>query len=105
LAIQTCHVLHLKGSFNTKQFFKFITRFGFESTDVHKQTLTQGYIYGNITSKQKDVKQKIMLSVMDYNYFIDYYNKHHFHPTDSACPMMFENIEKKAYFYECNEAG
>jgi hypothetical protein len=106
--------LHLKGTFNTDGFFLFLTRFGIQPTDLHNEHDTKGYIYGNITilnahninnTEKLDENQLIMLTVMDKNYFIDYYNKRRILPRFVACPMMFAGIEKTAYFYECNENG
>lgn len=108
--------LHLKGTFDTRDFFKFLGRFGVQATDQHDSYDTRGYIYGNITllsthdmgnttSQDFPNDQMIMLSVMDYNFFIDYYNKRRVLPASVACPMMFVNIEKTAFFYDCNEAG
>lgn len=108
--IQTCAGIHLQGTFSTSEFFKFIARFGFQKTDVHNEEVTTGYIYGNFTvvgfgnqSVPKD--SLITLSVMDYNYFIDYYNNRVINPRSSACDMMFEKLNKMAYFFECNEKG
>ena len=120
LLLMNCtNSIHLTGTFNTNDFFLFITRFGMQSTDLHEMHYdTNGYIYGNISlvsvnnlnislSKGDELPQErlIMLTVMDYNYFIDYYNKRRIVPASVACPMMFENIEKTAYFFECNENG
>lgn len=102
--------IHLKGTFKTDDFFKFITRFGFQKTDVHNEEVTTGYIYGNISvihegNRSIPVDSLISLGVMDYNYFIDYYNKRRIKPKSSACTLMFEKINKIAYFFECNEKG
>lgn len=115
LSLKTTLSLHLSGTFNTNEFFKFITRFGIQSTDMHDIT-TRGYIYGNISiidstglklNKSQPLPNNllIMLTVMDYNYFIDYYNHRRIMPKSIACPMMFEKIAKTAYFFECNENG
>jgi hypothetical protein len=108
--------LHLRGTFNTNDFFLFLTRFGIQPTDLHDGRDTKGYIYGNITilDNARNVNistdgallenQLIMLTVMDKNYFVDYYNTR-IMPRFVACPKMFENIDKTAYFFECNENG
>jgi len=111
-----CECLHLKGTFKTDEFFKFLTRFGSQTTDMHDRLSTRAYIYGNISlidtrnlnilpTDQMPQDLLIMLTVMDYNYFIDYYNKRRIAPKSVGCSMMFENIDKTAYFYECNEKG
>ena len=114
--IKSAESLHLKGTFNTNDYFKFLTRFGMQSTDSHFQKETQGYIYGNITllnsenvnlidnaTKQLPPNTLIMLTLLDYNYFSEYYAKRLIKPETTACSMMFEKIAKVAYFYECNE--
>ncbi len=99
--------LHLTGTFKTDEFFKFITRFGIQSTDEHNKIDTIGYIYGNITlidSSDPEYARNpsnyklphnslIMLTVLDYNYFIEYYNKRNLWPKSVACPLMFQNIK------------
>lgn len=104
--------LHLKGTFRTDEFFKFVTRFGFQKTDQHNAPITTGYIYGNFSliktpgmNGTVPVDSLITLAVMDYNYFIDYYNKRRIIPRSAACSLMFESINKIAYFFECNEDG
>lgn len=100
--------LHVTGSFDTNDFFKFVARFGIQATDVHNREATRGYIYGNISVEWSSEalrydKELIMLTVIDYNYFIDYYNKRRILPRSAACPLMFEKISKVAYFFECSE--
>ncbi len=106
--------LHLRGKFNTNEFFLFLHRFGIQSTDQHDSYDTKGYIYGNITlssiqgmNDTTDLlpNQMIMLTVMDYTYFIDYYNNRSFLPKSFACSRMFEKIQKTAYLFDCNENG
>ena len=110
ITLQTCSCIHLKGTFETKEFFKFISRFGFQKTDGHNEGATTGYIYGNFSvigsgNDSVPTDSLITLSVMDYNYFIDYYNNRVINPKTSACSMMFEKINNMSYFFECNEQG
>lgn len=110
--ISHLNAVHLQGTFKTNEFFKFITRFGFQPTDVHDE-LTAGYIYGNITIIDKDYFgnysqneiPSITLVMLDYNYFIDYYNRRLIRPRTAACSMMFEKIDKIAYYRDCHESG
>jgi hypothetical protein len=100
ISIQTVSSLHLKGTFKTSEFFKFIARFGFQKTDVHDELTTTGFIYGNITlvdsgnlrnynrTNGLSPASMVTLAVMDYNYFIDYYNKRRIMPRSSACSLM-----------------
>jgi hypothetical protein len=88
--VEFCSSLHLKGTFDTNELFKFLTRFGFQSTNMHNQYSTQGHIYGNITlidaserfnitvqnnmngsisKKAMPAGSLIMLTVMDYSLF------------------------------------
>ena len=102
--------IHLKGTFRTDEFFQFISRFGFQKTDVHDEQVTTGYIYGNFSVVQAGnlsvpADSLITLAVLDYNYFIDYYNKRRINPRSSACSLMFEKTNSMAYFFECNERG
>ena len=103
--------IHIKGTFKTNEFFKFIGRFGFQKTDVHNEEPTKGYIYGNISlisnvaNKTIPIDSLVTLAVLDYNYFIDYYNMRHISPKSSACSLMFDKINTITYFYECNEKG
>ena len=114
--LATYQALHLKGTFNTNDYFKFITRFGLQPTDSHNPQDTQGYVYGNITlvnsvnlspvdnlTRELPQNALIMFTLLDYNYFIEYYSKRLVKPESTACSMMFENIGKNAYFYDCKE--
>ena len=89
-----------------------LVRFGFQKTDSHEELSTTGYIYGNITLIDNERKSGqilpghlVTLAVMDYTYFIDYYNSHLIKPRSLACSMMFEKINEKAFFIDCNERG
>ncbi|RNA41211.1 transmembrane protein -like [Brachionus plicatilis] len=106
--------LHLKGTFKTDEFFKFLTRFGIQSTNTIELNSTRGFIYGNIwlvdsvnINKTKPLPRnlQIMLTSMDINYFIDYYEHRRIRPRSDACNLMFENINQKAFFFGCNENG
>ena len=105
--------IHLTGTFKTDEFFKFIARFGFQPTDIHSRSSTYGYIYGNITIVDKEYFQNvtttemplITLAVMDYTYFVDYYNRRLIRPRADACSMMFEKIQKIAFFLDCGETN
>ncbi len=104
--------VHVKGTFKTDEFFKFVTRFGFQKTDEHNADKTTGYIYGNISLISKPHHNQslptdslISLAVLPGDYFIDYYKEHRILPRSAACSIMFEKIETIAYFFECNELG
>ncbi len=109
--------VHVKGTFETHEFFKFVTRFGFQKTDMHNADRTTGYIYGNISLVPKPGEENlyknqslppdslINLAILPGDYFIDYYKEHRILPRSAACSIMFEKIQTIAYFFECNELG
>lgn len=99
--------LHLKGTFNTKDFFVFLAKFGFQKTDNHDHINTLGFIYGNISSQQA-VKHKATFVVVDRQYFLDYYrkSKDEFSSNrDKVCQNMFEKIDTVAYDHNCKVNG
>lgn len=106
--------LHLKGTFKTDEFFKFLTRFGVQSTNTIEKYSTRGFIYGNISivdgvnvdlTNPLPPNLQIMLTLMDFNFFTDYYEHRRIRPRSEACKLMFENIDQKAFFFGCNENG
>ncbi|OQR68919.1 hypothetical protein BIW11_01935 [Tropilaelaps mercedesae] len=46
--------LHLRGQFESREFFKLLAKFGFEKTDNHDHVNTLGYIYGNVTGRTSE---------------------------------------------------
>lgn len=51
--ICSTEALHLRGRFESHDFFKLLAKFGFEKTDNHDHVNTLGYIYGNVTSPSR----------------------------------------------------
>lgn len=99
--------LHLKGNFNTGDFFIFLAKFGFQKTDNHDHINTLGFIYGNISSQQV-VKHKATFVVVDRQYFLDYYRKSRDQFSsnrDKICQNMFEKIDTVAYDRNCKVNG
>jgi hypothetical protein len=107
LLIQYATSLHLTGTFKTKDFFKFLTRFGFQSTDIHNIDSTQGYIYGNITltTSTTSTLPLLALTILEKSDFLDYYKKTIIKPRDYACSIMFEKLNKQSYDSTCNPNG
>lgn len=100
--------LHLKGDFNTGEFFKFLAKFGFQKTDNHDHINTLGFIYGNITSPAFDAtKHKATFVVVDRQYFLDYYKERLKDGSnrDKVCNAMFEKIDTVAFNRDCKENG
>jgi hypothetical protein len=64
----------IEGSFKTKDFYRFVSKFGFIKTEKHQQKTSFGYIYGNVSSDEsfpKDVA--ITLAVLDRHHFLEFY--------------------------------
>nr|QVK45727.1 G protein-coupled receptor [Proales similis] len=106
--------VHLRGTFDTRHFFKFLTRFGSQKTDLHNRASTRSYIYGNVTllavnekasRRQIDHDHSIMLVVTDLNYFREFYSQRRVSPRSTACSLMFKTIESVAFYFNCNENG
>lgn len=95
---------HLKGTFKTKDFFKFLVKFGFQKTDRHHKEDTYGYIFGNITAKG-DFPESITFAVLTKPYFLEYYQNRLTYDRNEACKHMFSKISTKAYDSECNPQG
>ncbi|KAJ8679143.1 hypothetical protein QAD02_014930 [Eretmocerus hayati] len=104
LLINSSGSTHISGSFNTKDFFKFLIKFGFQRTDPHGQRESYGYIFGNITSKT-DFTQNITLAVLDRGYFLDYYGNRSIRDRKRACAVMFKTVNKTSYDLKCNDEG
>lgn len=103
--------LHLKGNFNTRDFFVFLAKFGFQKTDHHDHINTLGFIYGNITSRE-NVKHRATFVVVDRQYFVDYYRKSRSEVRfknqfnlDRICTNMFEKIDIVAFDRNCKVNG
>lgn len=98
------HGLHLKGTWRSRDFFTFLAKFGFQQTNMHDKSNTQGYIYGNITSKQ-NVTHSLTFVVVDSEYFLEFYGNRSVRPRTKACPAMFTKIDTIAWDQTCNVGG
>lgn len=95
--------LHVQGTWKTNNFFMFLSKFGFQRTEPHDVAGTQGYIYGNITSKDA-TGRPLTLAVLDSQYFMEFYANRTKH-RESACDLMFRKIDTIAFDSECHTSG
>nr|CAG4640751.1 EOG090X03T7 [Eulimnadia texana] len=96
--------LHVKGTWRTGSFFHFLAKFGFQQTNLKNRLDTQGYIYGNITSKS-NLTHLAALTVVDRGYFLDYYGNSTVQNREQACLSMFNKINTAAYDSQCYDEG
>ncbi|XP_046746586.1 transmembrane protein 145 [Diprion similis] len=95
---------HITGSFNTRDFFSFLIKFGFQKTDRHRQKDSFGYIFGNVTSS-KNFSNPITLAVLDRAHFLEYYGNRTVRNKDVACSLMFDTLNQSSYDWHCNDKG
>ncbi|XP_018798933.1 PREDICTED: integral membrane protein GPR180 [Bactrocera latifrons] len=98
--------IHLTGTFHTDDFFKVITKFGFQKAEVsipHGGSF--GYIYGNITATANTFVQPISLVVLDKVAFVDFYSNRSHVDHELACQRMFAHLQPLIYDETCNKQG
>jgi hypothetical protein len=95
---------HIRGTWNTKDFFKFLVKFGVQKTDLRFKKDTLGYIFGNITLKS-NFKYNATLAVLDRALFLDYYGNRKIVDKELACQRMFSKIKEVAYDPVCLTEG
>jgi len=88
---------HIRGTWNSGEFFQFIAKFGFQRTTNQKDSF--GYIFGNITGNVNS-SQIVTLAVLDRGYFLEYYGNRSVPNRKKACELMFRKI--KAFDPKCN---
>ncbi|XP_020293360.1 transmembrane protein 145 [Pseudomyrmex gracilis] len=98
------HSTHITGTFNTREFFRFLIKFGFQKTDRHRQKDSYGYIFGNVTSKS-NFEMPITLAILDRGHFLEYYGNRTLRDKSTACAYMFNTLKKSSYDPHCNEEG
>lgn len=104
--ISSTYSLHLKGEWNTDdEFFHFLAKFGFQKTTPHERELTEGFIFGNVTSLNGNVVPggQGMLVLLPRQYFVDFYRNRTKATTDPdlACQLMFK-VGLQIYMYFLN---
>ena len=104
LLVNNAKSTHITGSFNTKDFFKFLIKFGFQNTDQERRKETYGYIFGNITAKTNFI-HNITLAVLDRSQFLEYYGNRTIRGKETACAMMLKKINQSSYDMKCNDDG
>lgn len=95
---------HLKGTFKSSEFFKFLIKFGFQKTDPHQPEASRGYIFGNITTRSQ-LAVPLTFAVLDRSYFLDYYKNRVIYDKNEACKRMFSTLSKKAFDQKCADKG
>lgn len=100
------NAIHLTGTFRTDDFFKVITKFGFQKAEAaipHGGSF--GYIYGNITATTDTFVQPISLVVLDKVAFVDFYSNRSHVDHELACQRMFAHLQPLIYDEACNKQG
>ncbi|WAR19684.1 TM145-like protein [Mya arenaria] len=93
--------LHLKGTWRTSDFFLFLAKFGFQKTDPGLLSDTQGFVYGNITAKDKKNNNYFTLVLVDSDYFLEFYGNLTLYGAEN-CEKMFHKIDTMAFDYPCH---
>ncbi|XP_017492375.1 PREDICTED: uncharacterized protein LOC108380515 [Rhagoletis zephyria] len=102
---QYSSAIHLTGTFHTGEFFKVITKFGFQKAEAPTpHGGSYGYIYGNITATDT-FAHPISLVVLDKAAFVDFYSNRIFDDREKACRHMFEHLKGLIYDGVCNKQG
>nr|CAD7259527.1 unnamed protein product [Timema shepardi] len=96
--------MHIVGSWNTKDFFKFLVKFGVQKTNPHNQKESHGYIFGNITSRS-NVTHPAAFAVLDRGYFLEYYGNRSVANKEKACARMFNKVSTMAFDEKCFDQG
>jgi hypothetical protein len=98
--------LHLTGTWNGVDFFKFLARFGFQQTNSHDSLETQGYIYGNVSATDgSNATRRLVLVVVDSEYFLYYFGNRSHKQHTSSCELMFKKIDTIAWDGDCYQDG
>ncbi|CAH1389379.1 unnamed protein product [Nezara viridula] len=104
LVIISVQSTHLQGTWDTSDFFMFLSKFGFQKTDLHREKETDGYIFGNITSRS-NTSYHGTLAVLNRDYFLEYYGNRFIFDKDKACAKMFNKLSTVAYDPYCYDEG
>ena len=111
--------LHIRGEFQSSDFFSFLAKFGFQRTDVANSNATLGFIFGNVSlvvddedddddsgGKNDNAKDlAVTLAVLDRSYFLEYYGNRSLFDKTKACRRMFERVSDAAYDAVCQNEG
>ncbi|XP_076042655.1 transmembrane protein 145 [Oratosquilla oratoria] len=101
--------VNVKGTWRPgENFFHFLTKFGFQKTNPREKEITEGYIFGNITSKRNATRPIYStLSLLPRKYFLDYYGNRTLakEDPDRACQLMFMHTDTIAFDAQCHSGG
>lgn len=95
---------HITGTWNTKEFYKFLIKFGVQKTDLHYQKETLGYIFGNITMRT-NFSHPATFTALDRSNFLEYYGNRSIINKEKACKKMFRKISSVAHDVPCNNGS
>ncbi|XP_015599533.1 transmembrane protein 145 [Cephus cinctus] len=104
LQLDYAECTRIRGTFKTKEFFRFLMKFGFQKADQHTQKDSHGYIFGNVTSRS-NFSAPITLAVLDRGHFLEYYGNRTVRDKSAACSLMFSTLNQSSYDTRCNEEG
>ena len=104
LVLTSVQSTHLQGTWKTSEFFKFLSKFGFQKTDLHHGKETEGYIFGNITTRANS-SYYVTLAVLNRGYFLEYYGNRSIFDKDEACKNMFNRLSSVAFDHSCYNDG
>ncbi|XP_060068934.1 uncharacterized protein LOC132549052 [Ylistrum balloti] len=96
--------LHLKGTWNTGSFYKYLAKFAIQKTNTKDLLDTEGFIYGNITSRS-NASTFATLVVVDSEYFMEYHGNSTRKLHKYTCARMFDKIDTIAFDFECKKHG
>ncbi|CAG2257519.1 unnamed protein product [Mytilus edulis] len=98
--------LHIKGTWNTNtHYYRFLSKFGIQKTDNKDKANSEGFIYGNITTKNISlVKHSLTFVFVDSEYFLEYHGNRTSNSPNS-CNAMFNKIDQIAYDNPCRQNG
>lgn len=108
--------LHMTGSWRTSdEFLHFLVKFGFQRTNQHDRSNTQGYIYGNVTARtnsngshgnasSETIAPSLTFVVVDKSFFNEYYGNRSA-SDDSVCQAMFNKIDTIAFDSVCRKTN
>lgn len=102
--IGTINGVHVKGDWNTQDFFLFLSKFGVQKTDSQHPDESSGFIYGNVSSSET-FSVPITLALLDREYFLEYYGNRTVADKEQACKLMFHKVNQTAFDKVCNKRG
>ncbi|TNN20546.1 integral membrane G protein-coupled receptor isoform 2 [Schistosoma japonicum] len=95
LVVDAVNTLHLKGKWNPSNRYLFLTKFGFQRTQIDELEATRGYIYGtmmleNVTTSTQNLTDIATLVLVDSEFIVDLYG-------NATEPIWIHNITGMTY--------